>query len=197
MRRKMPKLTYVLRYMEAGYIQKKTGVPASVISRVKSKKASLSQKSRMKLNVLYDTFWIDRMKKTGFREDEAKTNINLHIPVKEMRREAKENREIATQIRNRRRERDKGNPNYKKSWHTTKQILEQMSRDITRTREDWKKIAREGSKPKTYRKERKEKPVTIERILKDTGIKWSEIPEEDIQDDFDEFFPEDEDEDTD
>jgi len=130
------KVRYMTRF-DAGSIQRVTGLPASLIYRLREGEVkSLSPSTEAKLSDLYDIYWTSRLEKRGVNTEERESLVRT-APVEKLREVANQNYDVARLIVEQRRERDKDLPNYKPSWHTIKDVMKQMAKDLERTSEDW------------------------------------------------------------
>lgn len=141
------KVRYVTGRFDAGAVQKATGVPASLISRLHNGTCkSLSVETVAKLERAYNNYWDKRMEAGGLNPDERRSILRTNTPPSFIRERIAENRELARMIRDNRIARDMNRPGFKRSWHTIKDILKnQMALDTTRTAQEWAWIAEHGS----------------------------------------------------
>jgi hypothetical protein len=144
-------VSYMTRF-DAGKIQALTGLPASLIYRLREGSVkSLSPETVDKFQYLYIDYWQRRLERGGvsdsFETHERSTLIAEYSP-EYMRQVIKGNREIASRIVERRRKRDAHCPKYNSKWHSVKDMLRQMSIDASRVSSDWDWIAQYGSPKK-------------------------------------------------
>ena len=144
------KVRYMTRF-DAGSIQKVTGLPASLVYRLRRGEVkSLSRRSTEKFEAAYNHYWDNRLKRGGVNKEERAFIIRNEKPLS-LSSIVRQNIDVAREIAINRRERDSALPDFKKSWHTITDILRQMSKDIFRTADDWLWIAQNGS-PKSKKR---------------------------------------------
>jgi hypothetical protein len=128
------KARFILTHTDAGRVSKKTGLPASYLSRVrKGKVKTVDVKVERKLSRLYDNYWKNRLRDSGVREVEIEDYIFSDLPVKHLENIIEERVRIAELLVKNRLRRDKDLPKFSPSWHTVDEILKQMQ-----TNESWK-----------------------------------------------------------
>jgi hypothetical protein len=134
-----------VRYMarkNAGAIQEMTGVPASLIYRIREGTVKqLGEKTIDKLERAYDGYFLARMKQGGVNEDERLDILHAgerHDIYKALR----EAKVAARLVRDLRRHRDRNLDGYKPTWHTVKDIKKQMAKDHKRNVGDWVKYVK-------------------------------------------------------
>lgn len=88
--------------------------------------------------------WDRKLDRGGVNPDEREKALQ-YSTEKEIIKIVDKNMETAEKIVERRRERDKNMLNYSPEWHTVKDVLKQMSRDLSRIPSDWSWIAKYGS----------------------------------------------------
>jgi hypothetical protein len=139
---------YITRF-KAGSIQKRTGLPASLVTRIKRGEVKrLSPGTIEKLTRLYNSYWSNRMEKGGINPDERFSILKTRESPKYMRERIFENREIAREITENRRERDRDKVNkrgFAYKFPAIADTLRQMAIDTTRTSQEWAWIAEHGS----------------------------------------------------
>lgn len=163
------KLNYIIR-MRAGKIQKETGLPASLIHRLRAGKVkTISESTTLKLSTLYNSYWKQRAIKKGARPDEADSWIKADRPPKYIEKKTSELIDTALKIQAARRTRDANNPGYNDRWHNLTDILKQISKDVTRTAGDWVNYTKKVITGTPGKKNLRYTPARIEQWKKDNA----------------------------
>jgi len=137
-------VSYMTRF-DAGKLQRETGIPASLVHRLREGSVvKLSPSTVDKFQLAYYDYFESRLRKNGFTESQTEELINYAKPSY-IREQIKINIDSARKIAEARRERDAHCPKFNTRWHTLKDILWQMSIDNSRSNSDWALIAQFGS----------------------------------------------------
>lgn len=140
------KVNYIIR-LNAGKLQKSTGLPASFIHRLRAGKVkNISQNSIDKLSKVYNDYWTKREIKRGARPDEARSWVKADRPPDYFIEQENALLDAARKIQEARIQRDRTEDGaLHPSWHPLNGpdgILAQMARDTTRTADDWTKYVK-------------------------------------------------------
>jgi hypothetical protein len=131
------KLNYIVR-LNAGRLQKSTGIPASLVHRIRRGEVkSFSPSTIAKLSKVYDEYWKAREVKHGARPDEAASWVKADRPPEYFRKKEDALLNAARKVQEARINRDRLSPGFNSTWHTLTDILDQMARDTSRTADDW------------------------------------------------------------
>lgn len=122
------KVRFILAQVDAGRVSpRKTGLPASYISRVKSGAVKVSEKAERKFVRAYDKYWNRELKTHGVTTSQARDIVQSDFSVKAMDKIVNNNLKIAEKLVRNRTRRDRDLPKYKDTWHTVDKVLKQMS----------------------------------------------------------------------